>query len=312
MLRSTTSADSDDGISLDTLERLAANYLEWVIATFKPGTIIGVAWGTGVHAPVLALPNGVAHNIDVVQLMGGVGALAVDGPDLARIIAEKLGGRHYDLHAPVLVEKASTRDMFMAEPAVRRKNIFKRHLHFLTLSVFSALQTPNTPPCDKCHLSDMTFVTIVFKGLCYHWFSYYIRLSEYDNKWIETMNKPQASELNLMHATLCQAIADPTRIALIYELGEGPKHVNEMVDALDLPQATVSRHLKILRERSLVTTRREGPYVYYELADTRVLEALEIMRTILSDVLTRQQSLAQAISKNQTTTRRFFYDGNDY
>ena len=113
------------------------------------------------------------------------------------------------------------------------------------------------------------------------------------------MNKPQASELNLMHATLCQAIADPTRIALIYELGEGPKHVNEMVDALDLPQATVSRHLKILRERSLVTTRREGSYVYYELADTRVLEALEIMRTILSDVLTRQQSLTQAISKNQ-------------
>lgn len=51
--------------------------------------------------------------------MGGVGALAVDGPDLARIITEKLGGRHYDLHAPVLVEKTAAREMFMAEPAVR-------------------------------------------------------------------------------------------------------------------------------------------------------------------------------------------------
>ncbi len=113
------------------------------------------------------------------------------------------------------------------------------------------------------------------------------------------MNKPKAQELNLMHATLCRAIADPTRIALIYELGEGPKHVNEMVDALDVPQATVSRHLKILRERSLVTTRREGSYVYYELGNPRVLEALEIMRGILSDVLIQQQSLAQAISQNQ-------------
>ncbi len=112
------------------------------------------------------------------------------------------------------------------------------------------------------------------------------------------MNKPQATELNLMHATLCQAIADPTRIALLYELGEGPKHVNEMVEALEVPQATVSRHLKILRERSLVTTRREGAYVYYELANLRVLEALEIMRAILNDVLTQQHNLIEAMAQN--------------
>lgn len=114
-----TSADSDDEVSLDGLGKLAANYLERVIEALKPGAIIGVAWGTGVHAAVLALPNRASYNIDVVQLMGGVGALAVDGPDLARIITEKLGGRHYDLHAPVLVEKAAAREMFMAEPAVR-------------------------------------------------------------------------------------------------------------------------------------------------------------------------------------------------
>ena len=113
------------------------------------------------------------------------------------------------------------------------------------------------------------------------------------------MSKPKPQELHLMHATLCQAIADPTRIALLYELGEGPKHVNEMVEALGLPQATVSRHLKILRERSLVNTRREGSYIYYELAKPQVLEALEIMRGILTDVLTQQQSLAQAIAQNK-------------
>jgi ArsR family transcriptional regulator len=99
-----------------------------------------------------------------------------------------------------------------------------------------------------------------------------------------------------MHATLCQAIADPTRIALLYELGDGPRHVNELVEALELPQATVSRHLKLLRERSLVTTRREGSYIYYDLADARVLEALNVMRTILHDVLADQSKLAQAVA----------------
>jgi ArsR family transcriptional regulator len=108
------------------------------------------------------------------------------------------------------------------------------------------------------------------------------------------MMKPDQQELRTMHANLCQAIADPTRIALLYELGESPKHVNQLVESLALPQATVSRHLKILRDRRLVTTRREGPYIYYRLAEPRVLEALEIMRHILGDVLTRHHSLPAA------------------
>lgn len=115
-----TSAESDGEVSLDGLGKLAANYLERVIDTLKPGAIIGVAWGTGVQAAVLGLPNRASHNIDVVQLVGGVASrMVVNGPDLARVITEKLGGRHYDLHAPMLVEKAAAREMFLAEPAVR-------------------------------------------------------------------------------------------------------------------------------------------------------------------------------------------------
>lgn len=109
------------------------------------------------------------------------------------------------------------------------------------------------------------------------------------------MDKPKAQELRVMHATLCQAIADPTRIALLYELGDGPKHVNQLVETLESPQATVSRHLKILRDRLLVNTRRDGAFIYYELADPRVLEALDTMRTILADTLTQQSSLAGAV-----------------
>jgi len=40
-------------------------------------------------------------------------------PDLARIVAVKLGGRHYDLHAPVLVERPEVRNVFLTEPTVR-------------------------------------------------------------------------------------------------------------------------------------------------------------------------------------------------
>lgn len=114
-----TKSEADEHSLLNATGQLAASYLARVIPTFGPGSTIGVAWGTGVQATVNALPNNVGQKIDVVQLMGGVGALVVDGPDLARIVAAKLGGRHYDLHAPVLVEKPEVRTIFLNEPAVR-------------------------------------------------------------------------------------------------------------------------------------------------------------------------------------------------
>jgi len=111
--------DADDSSLVAAAGQLAAVYLQRVIPGLAPGSSIGVAWGTGVHATVSALPNNFGRQLDVVQLMGGVGALVVDGPDLARIVAVKLGGRHYDLHAPVLVERADVREVFLSEPTVR-------------------------------------------------------------------------------------------------------------------------------------------------------------------------------------------------
>ena len=104
---------------LQAVGRLAGTFLQRVIGQLPAGASVGIAWGTGVHAAINALPDNLAQQIDAIQLMGGVGALAIDGPDLARMIAVKLGGRHHDLHAPVLVEQVGARDMFLAEPPVR-------------------------------------------------------------------------------------------------------------------------------------------------------------------------------------------------
>jgi ArsR family transcriptional regulator len=108
------------------------------------------------------------------------------------------------------------------------------------------------------------------------------------------MDKPKSQELRTMHATLCQAIADPTRIAILYELGDGPKHVNQLVEALALPQATVSRHLKILRDRYLVSTDRDGAYIFYSLLYPEVLKALDLMRQVMQATLLQQGDLLKA------------------
>ncbi|HWQ46469.1 MAG TPA: metalloregulator ArsR/SmtB family transcription factor [Longilinea sp.] len=101
-------------------------------------------------------------------------------------------------------------------------------------------------------------------------------------------------EVNRMHAQLCTGIADPNRILIIYTLAEAPKCVNDIAKALDLPQPTVSRHLKVMRENGIVRAERDGQTVVYNLADMRILQALELMRAVLADMLKDQARLATA------------------
>jgi DNA-binding transcriptional ArsR family regulator len=103
-------------------------------------------------------------------------------------------------------------------------------------------------------------------------------------------------EATLLHENVCQALADPKRIVILYLLADGPHNVTEIAEALESPQSTVSRHLKILRERSLVTTERDGQQIVYSLADTRITQALDLMRAMVISNLREQGRLAQAMS----------------
>lgn len=109
------------------------------------------------------------------------------------------------------------------------------------------------------------------------------------------MQKPQEAEVRLLHAQVCQALADPTRILILYQLADGPKSVGELAAALDTNQPTVSRHLKILRERGMANAERFGATVVYSLADHRVIEALDLMRSLLADDLAQKSALAETL-----------------
>lgn len=105
------------------------------------------------------------------------------------------------------------------------------------------------------------------------------------------MNKPQKSEIQLLHTQVCQALDDPTRIMTLYVLATGPKSVGDLAEELEVNQPTVSRHLKVLRDRGLVTTQRFGTTIMYSLADQRLINALDLMRAIMADNLVHQTEL---------------------
>jgi ArsR family transcriptional regulator len=99
-------------------------------------------------------------------------------------------------------------------------------------------------------------------------------------------------EVHLLHSRMCEGLADPTRILILYALAEAPRNVSELAEALNAPQPTVSRHLKVLRERDMVRAERLGPAVRYSLTDPRIIEALDILRAVLASRLKSQAALA--------------------
>jgi len=105
------------------------------------------------------------------------------------------------------------------------------------------------------------------------------------------MTTPTLHELNLLHANICQALADPKRLLILYALAEEPRYVTALAETLDMPQPTVSRHLRVLRDQSLVNTERNGTAVTYQLADHRIIEALDLIREVMVNALTRQSQL---------------------
>lgn len=109
------------------------------------------------------------------------------------------------------------------------------------------------------------------------------------------MPRPPESEIRELHAQICQALADPTRIMLLYAIAESPRNVGELAEVLGLSQPNVSRHLKVLRERGMAKATREGVNVVYSLSDKRVIRALDLMREVLSDHLAQRAQLAGVI-----------------
>ncbi len=67
-------------------------------------------------------------------------------------------------------------------------------------------------------------------------------------------------------ASLLKVLADETRLAVVRQLLDGPKHVGEINATLSLEQSLLSHHLKILREAGLVVGKRDGKAVLYSLA----------------------------------------------
>ena len=90
-------------------------------------------------------------------------------------------------------------------------------------------------------------------------------------------------ELTLLHASVCKGLADPKRLLIINALRDGEMTVTDLVDELGLPQANVSQHLAVLRDKGLVRARKDGQYAYYSVTTTKIIEAMDLLREVMAE-----------------------------
>jgi DNA-binding transcriptional ArsR family regulator len=77
-----------------------------------------------------------------------------------------------------------------------------------------------------------------------------------------------------------RTLGDANRLRIVSYIGRDTRAVSEIVSATGLSQPLVSHHLRVLREQRILVTRREGPFIFYQLKDPRLFEALRLLSEI--------------------------------
>lgn len=81
-----------------------------------------------------------------------------------------------------------------------------------------------------------------------------------------------------LKAEIFQALAHPTRIAILEQLREGELAAGKLLEQLGIEQANMSQHLAVLRSKQIVVNRKEGNQVFYSLRSPLLKDVLDIMR----------------------------------
>jgi DNA-binding transcriptional ArsR family regulator len=76
---------------------------------------------------------------------------------------------------------------------------------------------------------------------------------------------------------LMKVMSNPDRLMLLCQLSLGEKRVGELEEILGIVQPTLSQQLTVLREEALVTTRRDGKNIYYQIASPQAMAVMTVM-----------------------------------
>ena len=111
-------------------------------------------------------------------------------------------------------------------------------------------------------------------------------------------------ELRRFKAEIFQALAHPTRIAIVEALRDGEMSARRLIEQLGLEQANASQHFAVLRSKQVVVSRKDGNQVFYSLRDPVLIEVLNILKRYFYSQLSHTMSMLKEIRMDKVTSKK--------
>lgn len=105
-------------------------------------------------------------------------------------------------------------------------------------------------------------------------------------------------KLSSFKADFFKALAHPLRISILDALRDGELTVNEISQNFEVEPANASQQLAVLRNKNIVTARKEGANVYYSVTDPAIFKLLDVAREIFNNHLIGVRSMLEEIHQD--------------
>lgn len=88
-------------------------------------------------------------------------------------------------------------------------------------------------------------------------------------------------------------MSSATRIEIVHVLRDGPQRVSEIARITGHPQATISRHLGVLRNGGIVIAHRHAQDIVYQISNPKIVHICDLMREVLAEEASRRSKLVE-------------------
>ena len=110
--------------------------------------------------------------------------------------------------------------------------------------------------------------------------------------------------LRRFKADIFQALAHPTRIAIVESLRDGEAGAGALLEQLEIEQANLSQHLATLRAKQVVVSRKDGNQVYYSLRDPVLTKVLDLLKQYFYAHLHQSRAMLSDMERADRGTKR--------
>lgn len=109
------------------------------------------------------------------------------------------------------------------------------------------------------------------------------------------------TEFYCLHSELCKTLANEKRQMILGALRSEELSVSQLQERTDIPQATLSQHLALLRNHGVVRTRRAGNHMYYTIANPKIIQAFDLITEVMLETLEQQRGAADRALSGEPT-----------